>query len=133
MLECCGLSGLAASCLAWQLPAIELRGEPFLQASIVKALLVASMIEGRHLTNTPWSFALLAFGVEPFLQAISSAAIPRISAFEDAQHLANTSWSFAVRVYSFGPLRDALSAASRAMINQFAPPHLASTAWALAR
>mmetsp|Transcript_82447 Transcript_82447/g.233840 ORF Transcript_82447/g.233840 Transcript_82447/m.233840 type:complete len:350 (-) Transcript_82447:38-1087(-) len=71
----------------------------------------------------------MAISDEPLCDAISSAAIARMSEFQ-SRDIASPAWACAKLTIVHAPLRDALSSQAIAKIGSFEPLDIATTAWA---
>lgn len=73
-------------------------------------------MKARHLANTVWAFARLAFSSAPLLSSISAASRRIISDFRP-QEIASTVWSFAAMRFRDPPLLESIASAARPRID----------------
>lgn len=77
---------------------------------------------------TSWAFAVSHVHNDPLLEAISPAALPRITEYKMPE-LVNTPWSFATMQWDHLPAMNAIAAASIANLTALNIQDLPNTAW----
>lgn len=108
------------STLVWSCATLAVMFVPLLEAIAAQAIRkIKAFDAAQGLANTAWAFSKLGYSDHPLRAALSSASIPKLTAF-CPQGLANTAWSLSGLLLDALPLRQAISSASIRTISAFA-------------